>query len=79
MILQENTNAHIVKVQNNTGFENLEQYVDSIESGTIEPIDQKFSETASSKIISLIFWTFILIGIGLIMKFSIKQNTLQRK
>ena len=65
-----------------TGFENLDQYVEDIESGTIEPDfvikNYSYKETASSKIFSLIFWTpFILIGIGLIMIIIILKEPLQ--
>ena len=65
-----------------TGFDNLDQYIEDIESEVIEPDfvikNYSYKETAASKIVGLIFWApFILIGIGLIMIILILKEPLE--
>ena len=65
-----------------TGFDNLDQYIEDIEAGIIEPDfvikNYSYKETGASKLISIIFWApFILIGIGLIMIFLILKEPLE--
>ena len=64
------------------GFDNLDQYIEDIEAGRIEPDfvikNYSYKETAFSKVISLLIAIpFILIGVGLIMIYFILKEPLK--